>query len=73
MLGNLPLTFLTNMCTNLNLTDMETCYKTTRTDKIKQIKIEQNGFGFEPNIMATPAHIRNIRIYKVEPMKRVRR
>lgn len=53
------------MFTNLNLTDMETCYKLFRTDMIQQIKLEENRFGFEPEITAKIARIPAIRIYEV--------
>lgn len=52
MVGNIGLTFLSNMFTNLNLTDMETCYKAFKGDVIRSIKIEENRFGFEPEITA---------------------
>jgi len=51
-IGNKLLTFLSNMFTNLNLTDMETCYKLFRTEIIKSIKLKENRFGFEPEITA---------------------
>jgi len=50
MVGNRFLTLLSNMCTNLNLTDMETCYKVFRREVIQNIAIEENRFGFEPEI-----------------------
>ena len=52
MIGNKFLTLLSNMFTNLNLTDMETCYKVFRRDVLQRIKIEENRFGFEPEITA---------------------
>jgi len=52
MLENQFLTLLSNMLTNLNLTDMETCYKVFRREIIQKIKIEENRFGFEPEITA---------------------
>jgi glycosyltransferase involved in cell wall biosynthesis len=52
MVGNKALTLLSNMFTNLNLTDMETCYKVFRREVLSQIKIEENRFGFEPEITA---------------------
>ena len=65
-LGNLVLTELSNMFTNLNLTDMETCYKAFRKDVIQSITIEENRFGFEPEITAKISKIRpRIRIYEV--------
>lgn len=62
--GNKFLTMLSNMFTNLNLTDMETCYKVFRREIIKGIKIEENRFGFEPEITAKVAKMK-IRIYEV--------
>jgi len=65
-LGNLILTFLSNMFTNLNLTDMETCYKVFRREVLNQITIEENRFGIEPEITAKIAKIRpRLRIYEV--------
>ncbi len=64
-IGNKFLTFLSNMLTNLNLTDMETCYKLFRTDIIKNIVLMESGFGFEPEITAKIARVPNIRIYEV--------
>src|ERR1700690_4123395 len=52
MIGNKFLTLLSNMFTNLNLTDMETCYKVFRRDVLRRIQIEENRFGFEPKITA---------------------
>jgi glycosyltransferase involved in cell wall biosynthesis len=63
-MGNAFLTFLSNMFTNLNLTDMETCYKAFRADILKNIKIEENGFGMEPELTAKISKM-NIRIYEV--------
>ena len=63
-LGNGFLTFLSNMFTNLNLTDMETCYKAFRSEIISQIEIEENGFGMEPEITAKIAKLK-CRIYEV--------
>lgn len=63
-LGNRLLTVLSNMFTNLNLTDMETCYKVFRREIIQQITIEENRFGFEPEITAKVAKLR-ARIYEV--------
>lgn len=62
--GNRILTLLSNMFTNLNLTDMETCYKVFRTDVIKGLTIQQNRFGIEPEITAKVAKA-NCRIYEV--------
>lgn len=64
-IGNKFLTFLSNMMTNLNLTDMETCYKLMRSDIAKGIKITENRFGIEPEITAKLARIPKIRIYEV--------
>lgn len=63
-LGNKFLTLLSNMFTDLNLTDMETCYKVFRRDVIQSIPIEEDRFGFEPEIVAKIAHM-NLRIYEV--------
>jgi glycosyltransferase involved in cell wall biosynthesis len=62
--GNGFLTLLSNMFTNLNLTDMETCYKVFRREIIQDIKIEENRFGFEPEITAKIAKL-HCRIYEV--------
>jgi len=64
-LGNKVLTFLSNMFTNLNFTDMETCYKLVRSSMIKSIKLKEPRFGFEPEITAKLAKIPDIRIYEV--------
>jgi glycosyltransferase involved in cell wall biosynthesis len=64
--GNRFLTLLSNMFTNLNLTDMETCFKAFRGDIIKAVRIEENRFGFEPEITAKLARLRpRPRIYEV--------
>jgi glycosyltransferase involved in cell wall biosynthesis len=62
--GNGMLTLLSNMFTNLNLTDMETCYKVFRREVIQSIPIEENRFGFEPEITAKLARM-NLRIFEV--------
>ena len=62
--GNQFLTLLSNMFTNLNLTDMETCYKVFRIDILKKIKIQENRFGFEPEITIKIAQL-GCRIYEV--------
>ena len=62
--GNNFLTLLYNMFTNLNLTDMETCYKVFRREIIQEIRIEENRFGFEPEITAKVAKLK-VRIYEV--------
>lgn len=64
-IGNKFLTFLSNMMTNLNLTDMETCYKLIRTSIAKSITIKENRFGIEPEITAKLARKKPIRIYEV--------
>jgi glycosyltransferase involved in cell wall biosynthesis len=65
-LGNRLLTLLSNMLTNLNLTDMEVCFKAFRADIIKQISWRENRFGFEPEITARVAAFRpRLRIYEV--------
>lgn len=64
-IGNNLLTFLSNMVTNLNLTDMETCYKLFNTKIIQSITLRENRFGFEPEITAKIAKIPGIRIYEV--------
>lgn len=64
MVGNSLLTFLSNMFTNLNLTDMETCYKAFRKELLDTITIEENRFGFEPEITAKIAKL-HARIYEV--------
>ncbi len=62
--ANMILTLLSNMLTNLNLTDMETCYKVFKKEVIRPIPIEENRFGFEPEITAKVARA-NVRIYEV--------
>jgi len=64
MIGNKILTFLSNMFTNLSLTDMETCYKVFRREVLKNITIEENRFGFEPEITAKLSKM-DLRIYEV--------
>ncbi|OYV48482.1 MAG: glycosyl transferase, partial [Verrucomicrobia bacterium 21-51-4] len=64
MVGNRILTFLSNMLTNLNLTDIETCYKMFRTEVLRQITLEENRFGFEPEVTAKVAKL-GCRIYEV--------
>jgi glycosyltransferase involved in cell wall biosynthesis len=63
--GNKFLTGLSNMMTNLNLTDMETCYKLIRASIAKEMKIKENRFGIEPEITAKLAKRKGIRIYEV--------
>jgi len=62
--GNRLLTTLSNMATNLNLTDMETCFKAFRAEVLNKIKVEENRFGFEPEITAKVSRL-NVRIYEV--------
>jgi glycosyltransferase involved in cell wall biosynthesis len=62
--GNKFLTTLSNMLTNINLTDMETCYKAFRREVIQSISIRENRFGFEPEITAKVSR-KNLRIYEV--------
>lgn len=64
-IGNKILTFFSNMFSNLNLTDMETCYKLFRTDIIKSIKLTEKRFGFEPEVTQKIARIKGVRIYEV--------
>lgn len=64
-IGNKFLTFLSNMLTNLNLTDMETCYKMFRTEIIQSLDLKEKRFGFEPEVTAKIAKISKIRIYEV--------
>jgi len=63
-LGNAFLTFLSNMFTDLNLTDMEVCYKVFRRDVIQSIHIQENRFGFEPEIVAKVAQL-HLRVYEI--------
>ena len=64
-LGNKFLTLLCNMFSNLNHTDMETCYKLFKTELIKSVPLNENRFGFEPEITLKLARIPNIRMYEV--------
>lgn len=64
-IGNRFLTFISNMFTNLNLTDMETCYKLFRSDLIKDLNLKEERFGFEPEVTAKISRIDNVRIYEV--------
>ncbi|MHA4808121.1 glycosyltransferase family 2 protein [Flavitalea flava] len=64
-IGNKFLTMLNNMFTNLNLTDMETCYKLFRTPIIQKIVLKEKRFGFEPEVTAKIARVPAIRIYEV--------
>jgi glycosyltransferase involved in cell wall biosynthesis len=65
MVGNRFLTLLSNMFTNINLTDMETCYKLFRREVLAKITIEENRFGFEPEITAKVARLPDCRIYEI--------
>ena len=64
-IGNKFLTFMSNLFSNLNLTDMETCYKLFRADIIKGISLREKRFGFEPEVTQKISRIRNLRIYEV--------
>jgi glycosyltransferase involved in cell wall biosynthesis len=64
-IGNRFLTFLSNMFTNLNLSDMETCYKLFRAEIIKSVDLRESRFGFEPEVTARVARIPKVRIYEV--------
>ncbi|MGB9082703.1 MAG: glycosyltransferase family 2 protein [Desulfuromonadaceae bacterium] len=64
-IGNKLLTAMSNMMTNLNLTDMETCYKLFNTKFIQSLSLKEKRFGFEPEVTAAIAKIPNIRIYEV--------
>jgi len=64
-IGNKFLTFFSNMFTNLNLSDMETCYKLFKTSIVQGIPLRENRFGFEPEVTAKISRIPNIRIYEV--------
>ncbi len=63
--GNKFLTLLSNMFTNLNLTDMETCYKVFRRELLQKIHLQEKRFGFEPEFTAKISHIPDVRIYEV--------
>ncbi len=64
-LGNQFLTLLSNVFTNLNLSDMETCYKLFRTRVIQPLQLQEKRFGFEPEVTAKISRIKGIRIYEV--------
>ena len=64
-IGNNLLTFLSNMFTNLNLSDMETCYKLFKSDIIKSIELKEKRFGFEPEVTAKMSRFPKVRIYEV--------
>ncbi len=64
-IGNRWLTFLSNMFSNLNLTDMETCYNVFKTDIIQGLNLKEQRFGFEPEVTIKVAKVPRIRIYEV--------
>lgn len=64
-IGNKILTFVSNMFTNLNLTDMETCYKLFKSEIIKSLDLKEKRFGFEPEVTAKISKIENIKIYEI--------
>jgi glycosyltransferase involved in cell wall biosynthesis len=64
-IGNKFLTSLSNMFTNLNLTDMETCYKMFRSDMLKALPLREKRFGFEPEVTARISRVPGVRIYEV--------
>ncbi|HHH54657.1 MAG TPA: glycosyltransferase family 2 protein [Bacteroidetes bacterium] len=64
-IGNKFLTFISNMTTNLNLTDMETCYKMFDTKIIQSLNLKEKRFGFEPEVTQKISRVKNIRIYEV--------
>ncbi|TSA30657.1 MAG: glycosyltransferase family 2 protein [Bacteroidetes bacterium] len=64
-IGNKILTFISNLFTNLNLTDMETCYKLFRVEFLRQIRFREKRFGFEPEVTSKIARFPGIRIYEV--------
>lgn len=64
-IGNKFLTFISNMFTNLNLTDMETCYKLFQTKMVQSLVLKEKRFGFEPEVTAKISRIPDVRIYEV--------
>lgn len=64
-IGNKLLTTMSNMFTNLNLTDMETCYKLFRADMLKSLDLKENRFGFEPEVTAKISRVPGVRIYEI--------
>lgn len=64
-IGNKLLTFISNMLSNLNLTDMETCYKLFPTSTVQQLRLVEDRFGFEPEVTAKIAKVKGLRIYEV--------
>ena len=63
--ANKLLTLFSNMCTNLNLTDMETCYKIFRREVVQSLRLRENGFGIEPELTAKVARLPRVRVYEV--------
>ena len=64
-LGNKILTFLSNMLTNLNLTDMETCFKAFKSDILKNVDLKEKRFGFEPEVTAKISKLKQLKLYEV--------
>jgi len=64
-IGNKWLTFMSNAMTNLNLTDMETCYKMWRSEIVKSLELKENRFGFEPEVTAKTSRVPGVRMYEV--------
>ena len=64
-IGNRFLTFLSNMFSNLNLTDMETCYKLFNTKMLQSLSLKERRFGFEPEVTAKISRVTKVRIYEV--------
>jgi len=64
-IGNKFLTKLSNMFTNLNLTDMETCYKLFKAEMVQSLNLKEKRFGFEPEVTAKISRLKNVRIYEV--------
>lgn len=64
-IGNKLLTFISNMFTNMNISDMETCYKLFKSEILKNIQLKEKRFGFEPEVTSKIARIPNIKIYEV--------
>lgn len=64
-IGNKFLTFISNMFTNLNLTDMETCYKLFRSEVVKSLDLKEQRFGFEPEVTAKMSRYPKVRVYEV--------
>lgn len=64
-IANKLLTLVSNMCTNLNLTDMETCYKVFRRELVQGLRLREDGFGIEPEVTAKAARVPRVRVYEV--------